>query len=43
MDCFTIRAFQAGRMPTLVYLTFRSAQQKTAFFNIMANRIRYGR
>ena len=42
MDCFAIGAWQAGRMPSSVYLTFGSAQQKTTFFRIMANRIRYG-
>jgi hypothetical protein len=42
MECFAIGAWQAGRMPTSVYLTFGSQQQKTAFFRIMANRIRFG-
>jgi hypothetical protein len=42
MECFAIGAWQDGRMPISVYLTFGSQQQKTAFFRIMANRIRYG-
>jgi hypothetical protein len=42
MECFAIGAWQVGRTPTSVYLTFGSQQQKTAFSRIMANRIRYG-
>ena len=42
MDCFAIGAWQAGRTPSSVYLTFGSAQQKTTFFRIMANRIKFG-
>ena len=42
VDCFTVGAWQEGRMPSSVYLSFGSAQQKSTFFRIMANRIRFG-
>jgi hypothetical protein len=42
VNCFAVRAWQEGRMPSSVYLSFGSAQQKSAFFRIMANRIRLG-
>ncbi len=37
MDCFAIGTCYVSRIPSLVYLTFMSAQQKTTFFRIMAN------
>jgi hypothetical protein len=42
VDCFAVGAWQEGRMPTSVYLSFGSAQQKSTFFRIMANRIKFG-
>jgi hypothetical protein len=42
VDCFAVGAWQEGRMPSSVYLSFGSAQQKSMFFRIMANRIRFG-
>ena len=42
VDCFAVGAWQGGRMPSSVYLSFGSAQQKSTFFRIMANRIRFG-
>ena len=42
VDCFAVGGWQEGRQPSSVYLSFGSAQQKTTFFKIMANRIRFG-
>ena len=42
VDCFAVGAWQAGRMPSSVFLSFGSYQQKSTFFRIMANRIRFG-
>jgi hypothetical protein len=42
VDCFAVGAWHEGRIPSSVYLSFGSAQQKSTFFRIMANRIRYG-
>jgi hypothetical protein len=42
VDCFAVGAWQEGRTPSSVYLSFGSAQQKSTFFRIMANRIRFG-
>jgi hypothetical protein len=42
VDCFEVGAWQEGRMPSSVYLSFGSAQQKSTIFWIMANRIRFG-
>ena len=42
VDCFTVGVWQEGRAPSSVYLSFGSAQQKSTFFRIMANRIRFG-
>lgn len=42
VDCFAVGAWQEGRMPSSVYLSFGSAQQKSTFFRILANRIRFG-
>jgi hypothetical protein len=42
VDCFAVSAWQAERIPSLVFLSFGSFQQKSTFFKIMANRIRFG-
>jgi hypothetical protein len=42
VDCFAVSAWQAGRIPSSVFLSFGSLQQKSTFFKIMANRIRFG-
>jgi hypothetical protein len=42
MDCFAVGAWQPGVPLSSVYLTFGSSQQKSTFFKIMANRIRFG-
>jgi hypothetical protein len=40
---WAIGAWQAGRTPISVYLTFGSVQQKTTFSRIIANRLLYCR
>jgi len=42
VDCFTVGAWQAGKAPSSVFLSFGSYQQKSTFFRIMANRVRFG-
>jgi hypothetical protein len=42
VDCFTVGVWQAGKAPISVFLSFGSYQQKSTFFRIMANRVRFG-
>ncbi len=35
VDCFAVGGFQCGVLPSSVYLSFGSAQQKSTFFRIM--------
>jgi hypothetical protein len=39
VDCFAIGQWRGGQMPTSVYITFRSPQQKSTFFRALANNI----
>jgi hypothetical protein len=41
VDCFAVGAWKEGRMPSSVFLSFGSARQKSTFFRIMANRVRF--
>jgi hypothetical protein len=41
-DCLAVSERQARRIPSSVFLSFSSVQQKSTFFKIMANRIRFG-
>jgi hypothetical protein len=42
VDCFTIGQWRGGQMPTSVYITFGSPQQKGTFFRVLAHNILYG-
>jgi hypothetical protein len=41
VDCFAVGAWQEGRMPSSVSLSFGSTQQKSTLFRILVNRIRF--
>jgi hypothetical protein len=41
VNCFAVGAWQAGRIPSSVFMSFSPVQQKLTF-KIMANRIRFG-
>jgi hypothetical protein len=40
VDCFAIGQWRGGQMPTSVYITFGSRQQKSTFFRVLAHNIK---
>jgi hypothetical protein len=40
VDCFAIGQWREGQMPTSVYITFGSPQQKSTFFKVLAYNIK---
>ncbi len=39
VDCFFMGQWRGGQMPTTVYISFLSPQQKSTFFRALANNI----
>ncbi len=42
VDCFMAGVWQVGKAPSSVFLSFGTYQQKSTFFLIMANQVRFG-